>query len=180
MKILKRSFPFPAGYLVEVIYRKRRPAGFYHIRNLITRPPLRPEKYTATFACIPFPVHSRMDELTAESLIALHRSIMDQDGGDARLLSEASLHQMVFQANLMDTAFRRAACVLYWLCSYPVFREGNLQTALLATGIVLASEGYETDFEGKAILQLTEGIGSFAIGMDDVEDWLRTHSRRRA
>jgi death-on-curing family protein len=121
-----------------------------------------------------------MDELTAESIIALHTGIIERDGGDARLLSEASLHQMVFQANLMDTAFRRAACALYWLCSYPVFREGNRRTALLATGIVLASEGYEADLEGRDMIQLTEGIGSFAIGMDDVEDWLCTHSRRRA
>ena len=66
-----------------------------------------------------------MDELTVESIIALHTGIMDRDGGDARLLSEASLYQMVFQANLTDAVFRRAACVLYWLCSYPVFREGN-------------------------------------------------------
>ena len=120
-----------------------------------------------------------MDELTAESIIALHTGIIERDGGDARLLSEAGLHQMVFQANLTDTVFRRAACVLYWLITYPVFREGNRQTALLATGIVLASEGYEADLESEDMVQLTKSIGSFTAGMDDIEDWLRTHARKR-
>ena len=121
-----------------------------------------------------------MDELTAESIIALHTGIMERDGGDARLLSEAGLHQMVFQANLTDTVIRRAACVLHWLCTYPVFQKGNRRTALLATGIVLASGGYEVDLEGEDMVQLTEGIGAFTAGMDDVEDWLRTHARKRA
>ncbi len=121
-----------------------------------------------------------MDELTADSIITLHTDIMDRDGGDARLLSEANLHQMVFRANMMDTAFRRTACVLYWLGTYPVFREGNRRTALRIAENILSSEGYDADFEGEGFPELMEGIGSFMVDMDDAEDWLRAHARERA
>jgi hypothetical protein len=34
-----------------------------------------------------------MDELTVETIICIHRRIMEGCGGDARVLSEANLHQ---------------------------------------------------------------------------------------
>ncbi|MDP2796760.1 MAG: hypothetical protein Q8N94_04525 [Methanoregula sp.] len=42
-----------------------------------------------------------MDVLTVEQVIAFHKQVMKTDGGNDRLLSEANIHQMVFQSTVV-------------------------------------------------------------------------------
>ena len=120
-----------------------------------------------------------MDDLTADSVMELHSGIMERDGGDTRLVSEAALHQMIFQANLADTPFSRAALVLYWLSSFQVFREGNCRSARAIAVKIFDSEGYDVELGGDGFPGLIRGIGTFTVDADGIEDWLRSHARKR-
>jgi len=66
-----------------------------------------------------------MQDLTLETIIAIHDGILAKDGGDSRVLSEGNLLQLVFRANLTGDPLKRAALVFYSLCAFPVFRTGN-------------------------------------------------------
>jgi len=71
-----------------------------------------------------------MVDLTVDEIIAIHSHLIAEKGGDSRVLSEAGLHQTVFQVNLPGDIFHKAAFVFFSFCAYPPFREGNVQTAL--------------------------------------------------
>jgi len=91
-----------------------------------------------------------MEDLTVELVMAVHTRIIERDGGDSRIISEANLHQMVFRANLIPECIPRAAFIFYSLCAYPAFREGNSGTALAVTELVLASGGYRITGEKRS------------------------------
>jgi prophage maintenance system killer protein len=113
-----------------------------------------------------------MEDLTVELVMAVHTRIIERDGGDSRIISEANLHQMVFRANLIPECIPRAAFIFYSLCAYPAFREGNSGTALAVTEQVLASGGYRITGETTGIMALAEGILAFTVEPEEIEDWL--------
>ena len=120
-----------------------------------------------------------MDDLTVEEIIAFHEQVMKTDGRDARLLSEASLHQMVFSANRTEDVHHRAALAFFTLCAYPAFRDGNKRTALLLARTILIRNGYLLEQEGDGMAGLMQGIASFTVEEADVEEWLHSHSHKK-
>ena len=120
-----------------------------------------------------------MDDLTVEQVIAVHEQVMKTDGGDARLLSEARLHQMVFSANRTGDVHHRAALAFFSLCAYPAFRDGNKRTALLLARTILSRNGYLLEHEGDGMAGLMHGIASFTVEEADIEEWLRSHSHKK-
>jgi prophage maintenance system killer protein len=119
-----------------------------------------------------------MEDLTMEMILMVHDGIMAKDGGDRRVLSEGNLHQIVFRANLIEETRRRAASVLYSLCAFPAFREGNRRTALRLAETILASDGVQLDCSCEDFLPLVKGIDGFAVEIEDVEEFLVVHSRK--
>jgi prophage maintenance system killer protein len=113
-----------------------------------------------------------MNELTADQILFVHAGIMAQDGGDARVLSEATLHEMVFRANLVQDARSRAAFVLFSLCAYPAFREGNKRTAKRVVKSVLEEEGYLLADDDPRLTELLQGIVMFRVEQEDIEAYL--------
>jgi hypothetical protein len=113
-----------------------------------------------------------MEDLTVGQVVEIHSRIMAGGGGGCRVLSEANIHQMVFQANLIPECVPRAAFVFYSLCAYPAFREGNCPSALALTEQVLTSGGFRLCGEKAGILALAEAIPAFTAEPEDVEQWL--------
>jgi prophage maintenance system killer protein len=121
-----------------------------------------------------------MKDLVVDQIIAVHASVIARDGGDNRLLSEGNLHQLVFRANLISDTIPRAAFVLYSLVAYPAFREGNKRAAQELTIRILAEDGYTMDSADETqICRLGEGILAFTTELQDIEDWLKSHTRKR-
>ncbi len=120
-----------------------------------------------------------MQDLALETILALHAGIMAECGGDDRLLSEGNLHQLVFRANLMDDLHGRAAFVFWSLCAFPAFREGNRRTARRLAETILASGGDQIDLPCEELRRLAQGIETFTVETGDVEQFLRSHSRKK-
>jgi death-on-curing family protein len=116
-----------------------------------------------------------MNMLTVEQVIAFHTQVMKTDGGDDRLLSEASLHQMVFSVNRIEEIHKRAAHAFFSLVAYPAFRDGNSRTARLVAEMILFNNGYTLEDNDADMTALVRGILSFTIEQEDVEEWLRSH-----
>ncbi|PKL69222.1 MAG: hypothetical protein CVV30_06505 [Methanomicrobiales archaeon HGW-Methanomicrobiales-1] len=120
-----------------------------------------------------------MNDITLEQVIAFHKQVIMSDGGDARLFSEANLHQMIFLANRTQGICPRAALAFFSLCAYPVFREGNSRTAWLVAEMIFSGNGYILEAGDDEMAELVQGIASFTAEQADVEAWLRSHSKKR-
>ncbi|MEN6610050.1 MAG: Fic family protein [Methanoregulaceae archaeon] len=119
-----------------------------------------------------------MDDLTVERVLAVHERILAVDGGDARLLSEPNLHQLVFRANLVPDVFRRAALVLFTLTAYPAFREGNKRTAAVLAAGILGQEQHRLEPGDARLWELLAGVTAFTTEPEDIEAWLRANVPR--
>ena len=115
-----------------------------------------------------------MHDLTVEQVLAIHTGIMARDGGDARVLSEGNLHQMVFQANLLTEPVVRAASAMYFLCAYPTFRDGNKRTAHAVADLILAEEGLILPADDPHGFALMQGVMDFSVETEQIEHYLRT------
>jgi hypothetical protein len=120
----------------------------------------------------------QMENLTVEQVEAVHNRIIVEVKGDCRVLSEANLHQMIFQANLIPECVPRAAFIFYSLCAYPAFREGNIKTALTLTQQVLASGEYRITGETAGLMALADGILAFTTEPEEIEHWLYDNTRK--
>lgn len=119
-----------------------------------------------------------MENLTVGQVEAIHNRIITKETGDCRVLSEANLLQMVFQANLIPGCVARAAFIIYFLCAYPAFRERNQRTAYELAVQCLKEGGYGIDPVDLIHLEgLSEGIISFTTDLSDIESWLADHTR---
>jgi prophage maintenance system killer protein len=121
-------------------------------------------------------IEYQMENLTIEQGMAIHAGI--GAASDTRLVSEAGLHQMVFQANLLTDPFRRAAFVIFSLVAYPVFREENKQTAFAVADLVLAAKGYRLTAELVRIQAIIDGIETYSMEPEDIEEWISRNVRK--
>ncbi|NMB78886.1 MAG: hypothetical protein GYA23_07295 [Methanomicrobiales archaeon] len=120
-----------------------------------------------------------MQDLSVDRIIALHDTIIRRDGGDRRVLTEANLHQVVFQANLFSEVIPRAAFCFYALIAYPAFRQGNCRTAKALAEDVLSDNGYSFDSTGsEALTSLARGILDFSVEPEEIEAWMAAHAEK--
>jgi prophage maintenance system killer protein len=110
-----------------------------------------------------------MQELTLELITEFHRRVLMDKQADLRIVSEGNLHQLVFQANLTDDPFSRAAIAFWSLCAYPAFREGNRRTAYHLMEKILKSAGYRVELPCTEIRVMMRGIDAFTVETEDVE-----------
>ena len=121
-----------------------------------------------------------MNDLTVEQVIAFHKQVMKTDGGDDRLLSEANLHQIVFSVNRIEEVPQQAALAFFSLVAYPAFRDGNSRTARLVAEMILFNNGYALENGDNEMAALVQGIASFTVEQADVEEWLRSHYKKKS
>lgn len=121
--------------------------------------------------------YSFMADLTASDIRKVHDRIMGPEG-DHRILSEPGLEELVFRANLVPDAIQKAALVLYSLRAYPVFREGNNETAIDLCAQVLAADSIRISGEIKELAELADGVDSFTVEPEDIGNWLMQNTEK--
>lgn len=114
-----------------------------------------------------------MPDLSLEFIARLHDKELSRGPADLRIISEGNLHQLVFQANLTEDPFTRAAIAFWSLCAYPAFREGNRRTAYALAKGILVSAGCRADLPCTEIRELIQGIDAFTVETEDVEQAFR-------
>jgi|GEM_PF-884920 len=119
-----------------------------------------------------------MDELSAAIVIAVHRKCLPGPESDPRILSEASLHQIVFQAALIPDVVPRAAFVFFSFCAFPPFREANTETGIALAQEILSSAGHSLPEDVSGMMAIANGIRAFTTEPEDVEDWFRKHVKK--
>ena len=92
------------------------------------------------------------------------------------MLSEASLHFMVFRANRTEDTFTRAAIILHAIGSQHPFMDGNKRTALIVAENVLGQSGFFIAAEEDAIVQFMLEVASYTYEPDEIKQWLREHA----
>lgn len=117
-----------------------------------------------------------MDELTVDRIIAVHDTLLAGTRDDARLLSEPNLHQLAFRVNLEPDLRKKATLILFSLCAYPAFRDGNKRTATKLAAEILQETGYTLDPTDPELIRILAGITDFTIEPEDIEKWLLDHA----
>jgi prophage maintenance system killer protein len=110
-----------------------------------------------------------MPDLSLEFIVRLHDKELSRGPADLRIISEGNLHQLVFQANLTEDPFARAASAFWSLCAYPAFREGNRRTAYALAEEILGSAGCRMELPCTGIREMIQGIDAFMVETEDVE-----------
>jgi len=120
-----------------------------------------------------------MDELTVDRIIAVHDTLLAGTRDDARLLSEPNLHQLAFRVNLEPDLRKKATLILFSLCAYPAFRDGNKRTATKLAAEILQETGYTLDPTDPELIRLLAGIAAFTTEPEDIEKWLGKNGKNR-
>ncbi len=121
-----------------------------------------------------------MREITVETIMEMHNSILARDGGDDCIICEGILNEVVFQANLRKDRIQQAATVFWSLCAYPAFREGNKRTAYRLAEAILSSDNSPVSLPCEEMRALVQGITAYTVEIEDVERVLEQHAEKAA
>ena len=117
-----------------------------------------------------------MSDLTVEKIIQIHDEIITLYDGARGILSEATLHFMVFRANRMEDPFTRAATILHAIGTQHPFMDGNKRTALIVAENVLGQSGFFIAADDDSLVKFMLDVASYRYEPDEIEQWLRMHS----
>ena len=117
-----------------------------------------------------------MSDLTVEKIVEIHDEIILRYDGAQGVLSEATLHFMVFRANRTEDTFTRAAIILHAIGSQHPFMDGNKRTALIVAENVLGQSGFFIAADEDSIVQFMLEVASYTHDPDEIEQWLREQS----
>jgi death-on-curing protein len=116
-----------------------------------------------------------MSSLTVEKIIEIHDEIILKFEGANGVLSESTLHFMVFRVNKIKDIFRKAATVLHAIGSQHPFVDGNKRTALVVAENVLGQQGYYIAADEDTIVEFMLEVASYKLEPDEIEQWLKDH-----
>ncbi len=116
-----------------------------------------------------------MSDLTVEKIIEIHDEIILKFDGATGVLSESTLHFMVFRINKTRNIFRKAAIALHAIGSQHPFIDGNKRTALVVAENVLGQQGYYIAADEDIIVDFMLAVASYKSEPDEIEQWLREH-----
>lgn len=120
-----------------------------------------------------------MEELTVDRILSVHDTLLKGTRDDARLLSEPNLHQLAFRVNLEPDTRKKATLILFSLCAYPAFRDGNKRTAAALSAEILRETGYTLDPADPELIRILAGIPDFTTEPEDIEKWLEERISRK-
>jgi death on curing protein len=100
-------------------------------------------------------------DLTVEKIIGIHDEIIAQYDGADGVLSESTLHFMIYRVNKIRDIFRRSALVLDAIGSQHPFVNGNKRTALVVAENVLGQEGYYIAADEDTIVEFMLAVTSY-------------------
>ena len=123
-------------------------------------------------------IENAMSGLTVEKIIEIHDEIIIRYDGAKGILSESTLHYMVFRVSRMKGIFRRAATILHAIGSQHPFVDGNKRTALVVAENVLGQQGYYIAADEDIIVEFMLAVASYTYEPDEIESWLKEHVKK--
>jgi death-on-curing protein len=118
-----------------------------------------------------------MSDLTVEKIIEIHDEIIMLYEGANGILSESTLHFMVFRINKIKDIFKRAAIILHAIGSQHPFVDGNKRTALVVAENVLGQQGYYIAADEDTIVELMLAVASYKCEPEQIRLWLEKHAK---
>jgi len=119
-----------------------------------------------------------MSDLTVEKIIEIHDEILRKYDGAQGILSEATLHFMIFRATRIKDLVGKAAAILHAIGSQHPFVDGNKRTALVAAENVLGQEGYYIAADEDTIVEFLLAVASYKYEPADIARWLENHVKK--
>jgi prophage maintenance system killer protein len=119
-----------------------------------------------------------MGELTVDHIIGLHRQILAGKDDDARVLSEANLHQLVFLVNAEKDPVQAASRAIFQIVAYPSFNDGNKRTASRIANEILEQAGYGLAGSDEELFALMQKLKDFAAEPEDITQWIQRNARK--
>lgn len=116
-----------------------------------------------------------MSGLTVEKIIEIHDEIILKFDGAHGILSESTLHFMVFRVNKIENLIKRAATILHAIGSQHPFIDGNKRTALIVAENLLGQQGYYIAADEDTIVEFMLAVASYKMEPADIEQWLKDH-----
>ena len=123
-------------------------------------------------------IENTMPALTVEKIIEIHDEIILKYEGARGILSESTLHFMIFRVSKIRNIFRRASTILHAIGSQHPFVDGNKRTALIVAENILGQQGYYIAADENAIVEFMLAVASYKFEPDDIEKWLKEHVKK--
>ena len=122
--------------------------------------------------------------LTVENVLAIHRRMIREFGGDPQLRDRRLLESAVkmpaaqFSGRYLHEGIpAMAAAHLFHLCQNHSFVDGNKRTALAAAEIFLLVNGYTLSATNAALEKLTLGVAEGKISKIEAISFFRNHAQ---
>lgn len=127
-----------------------------------------------------------MKYLTPSQVLFTHDQVIKRYGGSFGIrelgLVESAVHrpQASFgDTDLYETVFEKAAALLHSLLMNHPFVDGNKRTALAATGIFLAMNGFTLQNTHQEEVTFALAVASEHTDIPTIAQWLEHHTQRR-
>ncbi len=124
--------------------------------------------------------------LSVEHVLAIHRRMIDEFGGDPAVLDHGLLESAVMMPAaqfggkfLHDGIPAMAAAYLFHICKNHAFADGNKRTALAAAEVFVLLNGMRLTATNKELEDLTLRVADGRASKDDATAFLRRHRVRR-
>jgi death-on-curing protein len=125
-----------------------------------------------------------VDYLTLEEVLLMHARLIQRTGGSGgvrdmgRLESALARPQATFEGrDLYPDLWNKAAALMASLIKNYPFVDGNKRSALTATGLFLALNGYVLTASNEEVVAVTQRAAVGELTLDSMALWLEVHSQ---
>lgn len=124
--------------------------------------------------------------ITLEEVVTIHERMLEIGGGREGIVDFSLLHSAVERPKAhfsgkplyKDIYFQAAALIQSLIKNHP-FTDGNKRTGYFSTMRFLELNRAELIAGRREIITFTVKIGVKKLNIEDIADWLKTHSRRK-
>ena len=120
--------------------------------------------------------------LTVDNLIAIHRRMIQEFGGDQTLRDHGLLESAVampaagFGGEYLHKRFSdKAGASLFHVCKNHAFVDGNKRTAVAAAEMFIRLNGHELSASDELLEELTLGVAGGTVSKDQCLEFFRQH-----
>jgi len=120
--------------------------------------------------------------LTPEQVLFIHSRLIIMTGGEygvrdlSMLLSALGRPQASFDDHdLYPDLFSKAAALMDSLIRNHPFMDGNKRSAITATGLFLAINGYTLNVKDEEMVRFTLACAQSQAALDEIQEWLKLH-----
>ena len=123
-----------------------------------------------------------MDYISLDTVLALHRRIIQTSGGSAGIRDQGGLESAIAQPlmtfggqDLYSTVIEKATALCFSLIQNHPFVDGNKRVGHVVMEMFLTSNGYRIDATVDMQEQIILGVASGEVSREQLVEWLREH-----